>query len=111
MKKKINTTADYVVLDTNDINQYLSDEQKQQLIAICACIGQKQKEDGKDPTLGIFVQQNSDLFDFVYSYMVGKRVLLQQNEKSKKRNEVTQIDISKEEPIVKPHYVSPFKKT
>lgn len=115
MKKTINAAADYIVISTTDIKTYLTDEQKQQLVDICNTIGQQRESTGIEPLRGIFVDDQSELFEYVYCYMVGKQVLSQQKAKKTKGSKTLEKEQpvvgSKPEPVVKPQYTSPFRKT
>lgn len=121
MKKPVNAAAEYIVINTSDVKTYLNDEQKQQLVEICTVIGQQRESAGIEPLRGIFVDEHNELFEYVYYYMVGKQVLAQRKGKKTKgtkgTNE-TKTDIvdsksvdSKPEPVAKPQYTSPFRKT
>lgn len=118
MKKPVNTAAEYIVINTSDVKTYLNDEQKQQLVEICTVIGQQRESAGIEPLRGIFVDEHNELFEYVYYYMVGKQVLAQRKgkkTKGTKENKTDLVDsnsiVSKPEPVAKPQYTSPFRKT
>ena len=121
MKKSVNATADYIVIDTTDVKVFLTDEQKQQLVEICNTIGQQREVAGKESLRGIFLDEQSDLFEYVYCYMVGKQVISQRQKIKKTKGSKTDNQepvvskqepvVSKQEPVAKPQYTSPFRKT
>ena len=114
MKKLVNATADYIVIDTTDVKVFLTDEQKQQLVEICNTIGQQREVAGKESLRGIFLDEQSDLFEYVYCYMVGKQVISQRQKIKKTKGSKTDNQepvVSKQEPVAKPQYTSPFRKT